>query len=113
MSFPRFALSDGDSRLFIADGGNDRILVFNTIPTQSGQPADYILGQIGGQINQASDDSNSLRTPIALAWDGTNLYCADTYNRRITVYSPAEQDIPYTGVRNAASQEIFAIGTVV
>ena len=112
MSFPRFVLSDGNNRLFVADGGNDRILVFNTIPAKSGQPADVILGQIGGQINQASDDSNSLRTPIALAWDGTNLYCADTYNRRITIYSPAEQDIPYTGVRNAASLEIFAVGTV-
>jgi uncharacterized protein (TIGR03437 family) len=112
LSFPRFVLSDGDHRLFVADGGNDRILVFNSNPTQSGQPADSILGQIGGQINQASDDSNSLRTPIALAWDGTNLYCADTYNRRITVYSPAEHDIPYTGVRNAASLEIFAVGTV-
>jgi uncharacterized protein (TIGR03437 family) len=112
LSFPRFVLSDGKQRLFIADGGNDRILVYNSIPTHDGQAADYILGQIGGQINQASDDSNSLRTPIALAWDGTNLYCADTYNRRITVYSPGEHSIPYTGVRNAASQEIFAIGTV-
>jgi hypothetical protein len=112
LSFPRFALSDGNNRLFIADGGNDRILVYNSIPTQSGQPADFILGQIGGQINQASDDSNSLRAPVALAWDGTNLYCADTYNRRITVYSAAAQAIPYSGIRNAASQEIFAVGSV-
>ena len=112
VSFPRFALADGNGRLFISDGGNDRILVFNNIPTTNGSPADYILGQIGGQINQASDDSNSLRTPGQLAWDGTNLYCADTYNRRITVYSPAEQDIPYSGVRNAASLDIFAVGSV-
>jgi uncharacterized protein (TIGR03437 family) len=113
VSFPRFALSDGNGRLFIADGGNDRILVFNSIPTHNGQTADYVLGQIGGDINQASDDSNSLRAPVALAWDGTNLYCADTYNRRITVYSPANQLIPYTGVRNAASLEIFAVASVV
>jgi len=113
VSFPRFALSDGNNRLFIADGGNDRILVFNSIPTRSGVTADYVLGQVGGDINQASDDSNSLRAPVALAWDGTNLYCADTYNRRITVYSPAEQLIPYTGVRNAASLAIYALGSVV
>lgn len=112
LSFPRFALSDGNGRLFISDGGNDRILVFNTLPTTNGQNADYIIGQIGGQINQASDDSNSLRTPGQLAWDGTNLYCADTYNRRVTVYSPAEQSIPYSGVRNAASLDIFAVGSV-
>ena len=37
LSYPRFVLSDGQ-RLFIADGGNDRVLVYNSIPTQNGQP---------------------------------------------------------------------------
>ena len=112
LSFPRFAMSDGGHRLFVSDGGNDRILVYNSIPTVNGQKADFILGQVGGQINQASDDSNSLRTPGQLAWDGSNLYCADTYNRRITVYSPADQVIPYSGVRNAASKQVLAVGSV-
>ena len=95
LSFPRFALSTG-SRLFIADGGNDRLLVFNHIPTANGETADYIIGQIGGSINQASDAADSLRTPMSLAWDGTNLYVSDAYNRRITVYSVGENRIPYT-----------------
>jgi hypothetical protein len=111
VSFPRFALSTG-SRLFIADGGNDRVLVFNTIPTQNAQAADFIIGQIGGSVNQASDAADSLRTPMSLAWDGTNLYVSDAYNRRITVYSIAETNIPYAGVRNAASFDIKARGNV-
>jgi hypothetical protein len=37
LSFPRFVISDG-TRLFVADGGNDRVLIFNTIPTASGAP---------------------------------------------------------------------------
>src|SRR5882762_2265486 len=44
LSFPRYALSDG-TRLFIADGGNDRVLIFNKIPTQSGARADVTLGE--------------------------------------------------------------------
>ena len=32
LNFPRFALSDG-TRLFIADSGNDRVLIYKTIPT--------------------------------------------------------------------------------
>src|SRR6185503_4305187 len=44
MDFPRFALSDG-RRLFIADGGNDRVLIYNTIPTANAAAADVILGQ--------------------------------------------------------------------
>jgi uncharacterized protein (TIGR03437 family) len=111
LSFPRFALSNG-TQLFIADGGNDRVLVYKSIPTQNGQAADYVIGQLGGDINQASDAVDSLRTPNSLAWDGTNLYVADSYNRRIMVYSPAVQSVPYTGVRNAASLEIFAVATV-
>ncbi|MCX6631915.1 MAG: hypothetical protein NTW28_30270, partial [Candidatus Solibacter sp.] len=61
LSFPRFALA-ANGRLFIADGGNDRVLVFNTIPTQNGASADLVIGQIGGSVNQASDAADSLRT---------------------------------------------------
>lgn len=111
LNFPRYALSDGQ-RLFVADGGNDRVLVYSKIPTQNGQPADIIIGQLGGQINQASDAADSLRTPLSLAWDGANLYVSDAFNRRITVYSTGEHNIPYTGVRNAASREIYAVGGV-
>ncbi|HJT89264.1 MAG TPA: IPT/TIG domain-containing protein [Bryobacteraceae bacterium] len=111
ISFPRFALSDGQ-RLFIADGGNDRVLVFNQVPTHNGASADYVIGEIGGDITQATDAADSLRTPMSLAWDGTDLFVSDSYNRRITVYSMAETAIPYTGVRNAASLEIFAGGIV-
>jgi uncharacterized protein (TIGR03437 family) len=111
LSFPRFALPAGD-RLFIADGGNDRVLVYENMPTQSGATADLVIGQIGGSVNQASDAADSLRTPMSLAWDGTNLYVSDAYNRRITVYSIGANTIPYTGVRNAASLDIVARGSV-
>jgi len=111
LSFPRYVLSDG-TRLFVADGGNDRVLIFNRIPTENAAAADYVLGQLGGQINQASDAADSMRTPMSIAWDGTNLYVSDAYNRRINVYSMALPNIPYSGVRNAASLEIYAVGSV-
>jgi uncharacterized protein (TIGR03437 family) len=116
---PRFALSDG-RRLFIADGGNDRVLVFNTIPLTSGKAADVVLGQISDQVNNVSDSAapewrsatDQLRTPSSLAWDGTNLYVSDPYNRRVVIYSVGDVDLPYTGVRNSASREVFAVGSV-
>ncbi|HWB86130.1 MAG TPA: hypothetical protein VG675_18445 [Bryobacteraceae bacterium] len=111
ISFPRFALSDGN-RLFVADGGNDRILVFSQLPTQNGQSADFIIGEVGEGIDQASDASDSMITPMSLAWDGTNLYVSDTYNRRILVYSVGENVLPFTAVRNAASFDIHAVGSV-
>ncbi len=111
LSFPRFALSDG-TRLFLADGGNDRILVFNTIPTSNGASADYVLGQPDANTDRPTRGADSLTTPHALAWDGHNLFVADVYNQRIMVFSPAEQHLPVTAVRNAASLNIYAIGAV-
>jgi hypothetical protein len=111
LSFPRFALAGG-GRLFIADGGNDRVLVYNTIPTQNALSADIIIGQLGGTVNQASDAADSLRCPMSLAWDGTNLYVSDAYNRRITIYTIAPTLLPYQAVRNAANLDIIATGTV-
>ena len=35
----------GDNKMFIADRSSDRVLVFNSIPTSSAQPADFVLGQ--------------------------------------------------------------------
>ena len=111
VSFPRFTLAVGN-RLFIADGGNDRLMVFNQIPTQNAQAADYVIGHLGGTVTQAPDSTDSLQTPMSMAWDGTNLYVADTYNTRIMVYSMGANSVPYQGVVNAASLAIFASGDV-
>ena len=117
MDFPRFALSDG-RRLFIADGGNDRVLVYNSVPTANAQAADVVLGQPTMELNLGSDQgyplrssaADSLRTPLSMAWDGLNLFVSDSFNRRIMVFTMAEKAIPFAGVRNSASRAIHAVG---
>jgi hypothetical protein len=111
LNYPRFALSDG-KRLFIADGGNDRILEFLTIPTQNAAAADTIIGQVGGLVDQATDAADSMNTPTSLAFDGANLYVADPYNRRITVYTVAPNILPYQAVVNTFNTNIYATGTI-
>lgn len=116
MDFPRFALSDGQ-RLFVSDGGNNRILVYNSIPTQTGQRADVILGEpdeftSNDDVDLEISSSDTLRTPMSLAWDGTNLYVGDSFNRRVMVFTLANPMISGSGVRNAASLDVFAVGTV-
>jgi hypothetical protein len=122
LSDPRFALSDG-TRLFVADGGNDRILVWKVFPTANAQRADVILGQPDefSNVITSTDDifnpnlgrssSDTISSPMSLAWDGVNLYASDPYYRRVLVYTLAEPNIPINGVRNAASREIFAVGS--
>jgi uncharacterized protein (TIGR03437 family) len=126
LNFPRFALSDG-TRLYIADGGNDRILVYNTIPTQNAAMADEAIGQqdllndqvndsttntIGLNANTLSSAPNTIRTPLALAWDGTNLYATDPYDRRVLVFTPATPSVQTNGIVNAFSLVVYAVGTV-
>ena len=77
LSFPRFALSDG-TWLYVADGGNDRVLEYETIPTGNAAPANIILGQVGGTVDEATDAADSMNTPTSLAWDGSNLYMRRT-----------------------------------
>ncbi len=111
LSFPRFALAVGNS-LAVADSGNDRVLIYNTIPTSNAASADTILGEIGGEVDQATDAVDSMSTPGQMAWDGTNLYVTDTYNRRVNVYTLATTILPYQAVRNAANLNITASATV-
>ncbi|MDQ2948758.1 MAG: hypothetical protein M3Y27_22930, partial [Acidobacteriota bacterium] len=125
LSFPRFALSDG-TRLYIADGGNDRVLVYNTIPVQSGAKADVILGQTDEFADAVSDstdtfrpDSNigrssadTVRTPMSLAWDGANLYVSDPFDRRVVIFTPAQNSVPINGITNSASRTVFALGSI-
>ncbi len=124
LSFPRFALSDGN-RLYIADGGNDRVLIFNSIPTTNAARADVILGQpdeyndvVVTSLNDTFDPnlkqsaSDVTPSPTGLAWDGTNLYVTDSLNYRILVFTPAASTVPVNGVVNAASQAIYAQGSI-
>ena len=123
LDYPRFALSDGQ-RLFVADGGNDRILVFNKIPTQNAAEADQVLGQpdeFASVVTSTTDlfhplllqsAANIIPSPTSLAWDGTNLYAADPSNRRILVFTPGNTNLAITGIRNAASLEVYAQGEV-
>lgn len=126
LSFPRYALSDG-TRLFIADGGNDRVLVYNSIPTNWGVAADTVLGQpdfatdivtnTEQTITSTAVDNtaavDTLPAPTSLAWDGQNLYVSDPYNRRVLVFSQGDIGLPINSVVNWASEIIRQEGVVV
>ena len=124
LSYPRAAIADEQGRLYVADGGNDRVLIFNSIPTANGASADKVLGQPDMTSDIITDNesflehnlqrssSDTLRTPSSLAWDGTNLYVADPFDRRVVVFTPEQPLVPVDGIRNAASLAIYAVGAV-
>jgi uncharacterized protein (TIGR03437 family) len=121
MDTPRFALSDG-TRLFISDGGNDRVLVYESIPASNGVRADEILGQVDEFTNDVSDvntttntftsAANSVRSPMSLATDGLNLFVADPFDRRVMVFTPQHALIGITSIVNAASLTVNAFADI-
>ena len=91
------------SHLFVADRSNNRVLVYNSIPTASDASADIVIGQADMTHNDANRGgavaANTLYYPVGVYSDGEKLFIADTYNNRVLVYN----SIPTT---NGASADI-------
>lgn len=90
MSRPYDVSSDG-TRLAVADNLNHRVLIWNQLPTQNGQPADVILGQPGAtsQVinNPPAASGLQFHTPSSVASDGTRLAVADTMRHRVLLWN--------------------------
>ncbi|MEM7261925.1 MAG: NHL repeat-containing protein, partial [Planctomycetota bacterium] len=84
------AISAG--QMFVADQENNRVLIFDTVPSAGSTNADTVVGQ--GNINQTLANQGSstvladgLAGPQGVACDGTNLVVADTDNNRVVIFT--------------------------
>ena len=91
-------------KLFVADTGNRRLLIWNQIPTENGQPADLVLGQPDMKSRDENGgtgaSASSMRWCHDMAiWDG-NLVVTDAGNNRVMVWEgiPTENNTPCVAV---------------
>jgi len=94
LSGPQGVAVDGTNhRLFVADTGNHRVLVYNmdTDNTLLDRIPDNILGQTNFYFNAVGTTQFSLSSPTGLAFDsvGNRLYVSDLTNNRIIFYDTA------------------------
>lgn len=98
MGYPYFVASNGN-QLFVADGSNHRVLVFDTFPTTDGQAADRVLGQSDfDQVTENDDDQDGVEdgTPSARTFDflqgvqviDQQLVVFDGGNNRALIFEP-------------------------
>jgi hypothetical protein len=84
-------------KLFVADSDNHRVLIWNSIPSTNGQPADIVIGQSDFSHNTENDDdqngtsdgSPTARTfdyPYDVWSDGEKLIVVDCSNHRVLVW---------------------------
>jgi uncharacterized protein (TIGR03437 family) len=109
MAEPVSVAYDGH-RLFVGDASQRKVLIWNALPNSDNQPADVVLGQSENAAGAAT-----VGTPTALVSDGTNLFVADTENRRILVFSAGDIDLSENDIVNSATllPSAMAPGTLV
>ncbi|MFZ3077563.1 MAG: hypothetical protein WA139_03850 [Candidatus Aenigmatarchaeota archaeon] len=82
---PGTAASDG-VHLLLADRNNNRILIWNTLPTGN-TPPDLVLGQKDFYSNNPGTGLDRMNWPVSVSVGGGKVVVADTYNNRILIWN--------------------------
>lgn len=96
---PSSVYSDG-TRLFIADTGNNRALIYNTIPIISHASADKVLGQTLMDTRTSATSQARFNAPYGVTGNSSYLYVSDYNNHRVLVWSLATSINTWTDGRN-------------
>jgi len=93
---PLGLVADASGRLFVADGGNNRVVWFDNAASKPvGAPADGVWGQPDFTSRTADIGGDSFDLPFALALDpGGQIWLADASNNRVLLFDPARTVAP-------------------
>lgn len=89
-----------NTMLFVSDTGQNRVFIWNTMPTTEFQEPDIILGQEAiedsGRNSNTTVSSKTLQYPSGIWSDGTKLIVADAWNHRVLIWNtmPTENAQP-------------------
>ena len=80
-------IAKAGTKLVVSDGLNNRVLIWNSIPTTTGQPADLVLGQTGFTTKVTGNSASSMYSPQGVWTDGTHLIVVDRFNNRVLIWN--------------------------
>jgi uncharacterized repeat protein (TIGR01451 family) len=82
------AFSPDGNKLLVSDSDNNRVLIWNSIPTSNGQPADVVLGQTNFTSNVFGVGSSNLSWPAGVFVSANGkLFVSDRYNHRVLIWN--------------------------
>jgi hypothetical protein len=87
MGAPSAVWFDG-TRLFVADSGFNRVLIWNGFPSTNGQPADVVLGQPDFTSGGSGLSPTAFNSPRGVNSNGEALFVSDLANDRVLVFAP-------------------------
>jgi hypothetical protein len=80
-----------NNKLFVADGENNRVLIFNSVPASDNASADIVIGQpdmnSGSENQGGTPDANTLNYPTDIISNGTKLFVQDDSNNRVLIFN--------------------------
>jgi hypothetical protein len=76
-----------NGKLFVSDRNNNRIMIWNSIPTTNGADANVVIGQPDFVSSDAATTRTGLDEPEGLWSDGTKLVVADFMNNRVLIWN--------------------------
>ncbi|HHH50217.1 MAG TPA: hypothetical protein ENK52_04485, partial [Saprospiraceae bacterium] len=78
------------NKLFVADTAQNRLFIWNNLPTTTFQKPDVVLGQIDkdatGRNAKGKVNASSLFYPSGIWSDGEKLMIADAWNHRVMIW---------------------------
>lgn len=77
----------GSGKLVITDNGNNRILIYNSIPTTSGAAADIVVGQADFDSDGTDATATTMSGPYDAKIIDNKLFVADNGNWRVLIYN--------------------------
>jgi hypothetical protein len=88
----------GHGKLIVADSANNRVLIWNSLPTTNGAAPNLVLGQgsftrcaandaNGDGVEDATASASTFFDPSGVWTDGTRLLVADTSNNRVLLWN--------------------------
>ena len=81
---PRSIWSDGE-RLVVADLSNNRVLIWNAIPTSNFTAADRVIGQADFVSSISGPDAHTFTLPTMAVSNGNQLFVVDQSNQRLLI----------------------------
>ncbi len=104
LSFPTGVFFDPETeKIFVVDQGNNRVLIWNKIPSNNGAPADLVLGQpdfysrdVNAGLGEKRTSAEGMYFPTDVVFGRKGLFVSDTGNSRILVWKefPTENGQP-------------------
>ena len=87
MNRPQGVAVSASNELFVADSGNNRVMVWTSAITVSGQSSNLVLGQTSMTNNAAGTSPTRFSLPSAVSASGGFVLISDTQNNRVMAYN--------------------------